>query len=104
MTILVLDDEAMVLRLMAGALMRAGYTVIETTRGQEAIDKAAKYDGEIKLLITNHRLPDGMSGRDVAEIILKHRPAMLVLHISGYPEETLRGEGSLTPGSHYIAK
>ena len=62
------------------------------------------YPGEISVFITNYRLPSGVSGRDVAEEILKSRPGLPVLHVAGYPEAQLRGQGMLASGSYYLAK
>lgn len=104
MTILLLDDEKIVRDIAVAALTKAGFTVLETANVDDAITLAANHAGEIELFITNHRLPEGLTGREVAEQILQLRPAMLVLHISGYPEQRLRIEGDITPGGFYLAK
>src|ERR1044071_1688476 len=103
-TILLLDDEQVVRDIAEVALTRAGYRLLETADPEEAIAAAASYRSEIALFITNHKLPDGRTGREVAEEILKTRPGMPVLHISGSPEEQLRTADNLTLGSFYLAK
>lgn len=102
--ILLLDDEQLVQEVSKSALTRAGYTVLATAQPDEAIAAATSHQGKIALFITNRRLPDGRSGREVAEQILETRPGMPVLHISGYPEEQLRDEGDITPGGFYLTK
>ncbi|HLH19004.1 MAG TPA: response regulator [Bryobacteraceae bacterium] len=103
-TILILDDERMVLEVSRLALTRAGYTVLTTADPDEAIAVADSYRGEIALFITNCRLPDGRSGREIAEQLLQSNPGLPVLHISGYPEVQLRQEHTMTRGGFYLAK
>lgn len=102
--ILVLDDEQMVREIISTALARAGYRVLASADADEAIAAAAAYRGDIALFITNHLLPDGRTGREVAIELLKSRPAMAVLHISGFPEKQLRQERSILPTGHYLRK
>jgi two-component system, cell cycle sensor histidine kinase and response regulator CckA len=104
MTILLLDNEQIVRDIAAAALTKAGFTVLETVNANAAISRAASCAEEIALFIINHRLPEGLTGREVAEKILELRPNMQVLHISGYPERRLRIEGDITPGGFYLAK
>src|SRR5215217_276888 len=103
-TILLLDDEKMVRDVAVSALKSAGFAVIQAESAEDALAKATAYSGDIPLLITDHRLPGGMTGRQVAECLLRERPAMRVLHMSGYPMAQLEAEGSLTRGGYYLAK
>lgn len=103
-TIVLLDDEPVVRDVARRALTAAGHIVLETASPEQAIAVAATQGLEISLFITNHTLPDGVSGREVAEQILKSRPEILVLQMSGYPEAQLRKEGSLMPGCFFIPK
>jgi DNA-binding response OmpR family regulator len=102
--ILLLDDEKVILDLVTTTLTAAGFKVLTTSGADEAIGTAASHQGDISLFITDHRLSCGSSGREVAEKILQTRPTTPVLHISGYPEEDLRLEGSFTPGGFYLGK
>jgi two-component system, cell cycle sensor histidine kinase and response regulator CckA len=103
-TILILDDEKSVRDVAYLVLKRAGFEVLSTATAEEAVRVAATHAGYIDLFITNHRLADGSSGRDVAEQIRATRPELPVLHISGYPERHLKAEDSITPGGFYLAK
>ena len=85
-------------------LKRAGYEVVATGSPDEAIAASQSYAGEIPLFVTNHRLPDGKTGREVAEELLQSRPNMFVLQISGFPEQQLVTDGSLMPGAFFLAK
>jgi len=102
-TILIVDDEDMVNRLVRASLETEGYTVLEATTGEEALEIATRYTGEIQLLITNHVLRRS-TGREVAERLHVFRPGMKVLHISGHNRQTLEAEGTLTPGSLFVQK
>jgi DNA-binding response OmpR family regulator len=103
-TILILDDEQTVRDIAVRALAAAGHDVIATGSPDEALAAAEAGEGAIHLFITNHVLPDGRTGREVAEALRASRPDLLVLHISGFPERTLRAEESLTPGGFYLGK
>src|SRR3954452_17393518 len=104
MTVLILDDEPLVRAVICRALTGAGYEVLEAANASEAISAAAQYCGVIELFMTDHCLKNGLTGRQVAEDILGSRPAMRVLHMSGYPERDLVQDGSLIPGGYYLAK
>jgi len=53
--------------------------------GAGALEMVAEFDGEIDLLLTDLVMP-GMSGRELAEILLHVRPDIGVLFMSGYPQ------------------
>lgn len=85
-TILVLDDDQMNLKTIATVLRRYGHNVLETATAQEAIQICKDYTGAIHLFLTDEVLSD-KSGMKVAQEVLKSRPDMLVLLVSGYPPE-----------------
>jgi two-component system, cell cycle sensor histidine kinase and response regulator CckA len=100
--ILVVDDEALVLKFVRLALERAAHTVITAFSGAEAFAMVSKL-ARVDVLIVDHSLsPD--AGRDVAERLLLTYPEMKVMHISGWPQEHVEQEGSLVPGAAFLAK
>ena len=103
LTILIVEDEAIVRSVMVKVLVREDYRVLEADSADEALAVSRSFDGVINLLIADHALKT-MSGRQVAEQIRQSRPALKVLHISGYPIEKLEREGGLIPGAEFLAK
>ena len=100
-TILVVEDETRVRKLICDVLVNRGYRVLEATRGDEAIRLAAAYTGAIDLILVDVIMP-GMSGPDAAREIRAARPNTPVLYISGYTEETMVHHG--IPGWQFLAK
>ncbi len=89
-TVLVVDDEALVLRTARTALQRIGCTVLTAESGPAAIDVFRRHIGEISLIILDLSMP-GMSGLEVLPELRKLRPDVHVVVSSGYSEsETLR--------------
>ncbi len=85
-TVLVIEDEPTVRELVSEVLESIGYTVLETTQGQEAIELAMQYTGQIDLVVTDVRMP-GLSGYDVVEKLKVLRPQMRVLFMSAYTDD-----------------
>jgi two-component system, cell cycle sensor histidine kinase and response regulator CckA len=93
-TILVVEDEDAVRDLARRVLQHSGYTVFEARNGKEALALAAEHRGTIDLLLTDVVMP-GMSGPDLAAEMVRQRPSVKVLYISGYTAETLAAHGDL---------
>jgi two-component system cell cycle sensor histidine kinase/response regulator CckA len=81
MTILIVDDDRMVLELLAHVLRLAGYEVLAFDRPADALQRPAK---SIDLLIADVVMPR-LDGNEVAERLCAVRPDLPVLLISGYP-------------------
>jgi two-component system cell cycle sensor histidine kinase/response regulator CckA len=82
-TILVIEDEPLVMDLTVALLERLGYRVLKATTGKEAVERARDFDGRIDLALLDIKLPD-MTGNQVYPIIRDARPEMKVLVCSGY--------------------
>jgi two-component system cell cycle sensor histidine kinase/response regulator CckA len=82
-TVLLVEDEDPVRRVVETMLKRHGYQVIASASPKDAVAAAEQHRGKIHLLITDMMLP-GMSGRKMAECITEQRPEMKVLYVSGY--------------------
>ena len=82
-TILVIEDEEMVMDVTLSMLERLGYRVIGAKTGHEAINIVKSYDGDIDLAILDIVLPD-MWGKEVYPILMEVRPDLKVLVYSGY--------------------
>jgi len=102
-TILVLEDEARVRKLVCEVLAGRGYNVLEAVRGEEAIRIAAEHHGRIHLLLTDVVMPE-MSGPQVLEQIRARHPNMKVLFMSGYTDEAMVHHGILDSGAPFLQK
>ncbi len=89
-TILIAEDESMLRRLAARILAQAGYAVLVASDGQEAIRVSREHEGEIQLLLTDMVMP-GYRGEELAEVLVRERPGLRVLFMSGYAEDVLHG-------------
>jgi PAS domain S-box-containing protein len=102
-TILLVEDQAEVRSVARAALTRQGYTVIEATRGDEALDIVLHDPAPIDLLLTDVVMP-GMNGRALASLIVAQRPAIRVIYTSGYTEHAIVDHGVLEMGVAFIQK
>ena len=95
-TILVVDDESLLLTMADTILSDFGYTVLTASSGQKALQLLAQPDTQVDLVITDLVMP-GMGGRELIERIRQQGLAMPVLSTSGYvlPEGKQTGAGYL---------
>ncbi len=95
-TILLVDDEATVLKVMQRSLEKSGYRVLTANDGEEGFALFKQHAGEIHLVITDISMP-GLDGPEMTAAIHKISPSIPVLGTSGldtHPDqETLRALG-----------
>ena len=89
-TILLVEDEPMVRGLVRTMLRSRGYTVLEASSGEEAMERYAGRLDDIQLLLTDVVMP-GINGRVLAETLTTRRPSLKVLFMSGYTEDAVLG-------------
>jgi CheY-like chemotaxis protein len=102
-TVLVVEDEEAVRNLTVTMLRNLGHTVLAAANGAEAIAIAESHAGTIALLITDVVMPK-MSGRQVADHLLKLKPALKVLYVSGYTDGTVVHHGVLEGDAGFLPK
>jgi two-component system cell cycle sensor histidine kinase/response regulator CckA len=83
-TILLVEDEVPVRRLIARILDLQEYRILEAGHGEEALSVSESYAEDIHLLVTDIMMPI-MNGQELAARLSALRPRMAVLFISGYP-------------------
>jgi len=102
-TILVVEDDVSVLHLTEKILDHLGYAVLTSAGSVEALTMAREYQGEINLLMTDVVLPE-MSGRDLAGEMVKIRPDIRTLFMSGYTADIITRQGVLDKSVHFVQK
>lgn len=91
-TILVVEDEEGLRKMVCSVLSKKSYRVLEASDGNEALKVWEEEEGRIDLLLTDMLLPGGISGRDVAMRLREKDPGLAVVFTSGYSQEIL-GDG-----------
>jgi PAS domain S-box-containing protein len=102
-TILLAEDDDVVRELNRAILEDAGYTVIETSDGREALEMFKERGACVDILVTDLIMPT-MDGKRLYEEIAGIRPDMKVLFMSGYSTEILDGRGFSDDGINFMPK
>lgn len=102
-TILLVEDEVLVLDFAVRALRKRGYTVLEASNGHEALRQAHGYIGHIDLMVTDVVMPQ-MSGKVMAEQFHLIRPETRILYASGYTDSSIVAHGVLEAGVAFLQK
>ncbi|MFW7413452.1 PAS domain S-box protein [Demequina sp. SO4-18] len=101
--ILLAEDDPLVRAFATGHLRSLGYDVVASSTGPEALEQLAQMD-TVDLLFTDVIMPEGMTGRDLAERVVAARPGTPVLYASGYTENVIMHNGKLDEGVALLAK
>ncbi len=102
-TILLVEDEAAILKMTTTMLELLGYNVVAASSPGKAIRLASKYAGHINLLMTDVVMPE-MNGRDLAKNLLLLYPNLNRLFMSGYTANVIAHHGVLDKGVNFIQK
>jgi len=102
-TLLLVEDEDAVRALVRNVLKERGYRVMEASRGEDALELAEQYWGQIDLLVTDVVMPQ-MSGRELARRLANLHPQIKVLYISGYADNAVWYQGGLSSGVGFLQK
>jgi signal transduction histidine kinase/DNA-binding response OmpR family regulator len=102
-TILVVEDEDAVRRLVVNVLSGLGYRVLQASEGMEALEAARGHAGGIDLLLTDVVMAR-MGGRELASRIRLLKPSIRVAYMSGYTEDAIVRHGVLDAEAHFLQK
>jgi CheY-like chemotaxis protein len=102
-TVLVVEDDEMVLNFIRKSLKGHGYQILEAQNGQQALQVIEEYEGTIHIVVTDVVMPK-MSGRELARHLQKLSPEMKVLCMSGYSDNAITRHGILEKGVEFIQK
>ena len=91
-TILVVEDEDLVRKMIKTVLKSQGYTILEACGARDATYIRENHPGTIDLLLTDIVL-SGKSGREIAREFRENMPAIRIIYMSGYTgDSTFRAE------------
>jgi signal transduction histidine kinase/CheY-like chemotaxis protein/HAMP domain-containing protein len=102
--ILVVEDEPVLRDLAQLILQDCGYRVLQAASGVEALEVWQKHHGSIDLLLTDMVMPDGLSGKDLAESLVGDKPELKVIFTSGYNVDDLGADLVKQIGSQFLQK
>jgi len=102
-TILLVEDNAGLRKVATRFLEPAGYTVLAAATGEEALRLLASHEAPVHLLLSDVVMP-GMSGRELAERLVRTRPTLKVLYMSGYTSDTIVQRGVLDAQVPFLSK
>jgi two-component system, cell cycle sensor histidine kinase and response regulator CckA len=102
-TLLVVEDEDDVRRLLTLVLRKRGYKVLEASGGEEALSVFERHAGEIQLVLTDMVMPR-VTGRQLGELLQQMRPGIKIVYMSGYTDDVLVRTGALRPGMSFLQK
>jgi PAS domain S-box-containing protein len=102
-TVLVVEDEEVVRKLIDQALRKYGYEVLEAASGAEALQVCEAHRTRIPLMITDVVMPQ-MSGRELAARLRDRHPETRVLYMSGYTDDAVVRHGLLDASMSFLQK
>jgi CheY-like chemotaxis protein len=101
--VLVVEDDTEVRDFVVEVLGSLGYEVISAVSGPDALRKAGALTVPVDLLLTDIIMP-GMTGRELADRLLRVQPDLKVLYMSGYPDDVLAPQGDLEADVAHLPK
>ncbi|MGH9662677.1 MAG: PAS domain S-box protein, partial [Bryobacteraceae bacterium] len=102
-TILVVEDENGVRRMVRDMLRRLGYRILEAADGPAALKLVRDHSQPIHLLLTDVVMP-GLDGRELAESLMPLCGGLKVLYMSGYTDDAILRHGLQQIGMLFLAK
>ena len=102
--ILVVEDEPSLRELVSRILQRSGYHVTTANDGVEALDIWQSRHGDFDLLLTDVVMPNGISGKRLAQILQTENPRLKVIYTSGYSREVIAEAEDLREGYNLLCK
>jgi len=103
-TILVVEDDDSLRKVVVSGLRRLGYCVLAAGNGAEALGQWEAFEGTIALLFTDMIMPGEMTGMELANRLRAKNDSLKVIVSSGYGVQLSRLEELAEPGFHFLHK
>jgi CheY-like chemotaxis protein len=103
-TILVVEDESALRELVEEILSLYGYRVVTACSGVDALRVWEKNRDQVDLLLTDMVMPEGISGRELAERLQRQVPTLKVVYTSGYSPGMAGKDLALLDGFNFLPK
>jgi CheY-like chemotaxis protein len=102
-TVLVVDDDPMMLEVLGRILHYENYTLLKASDGQNALAAADRHGDPIDLLITDYAMPE-MHGRELANRMRERNAGIKVLYQTGFSDMLFEDRVELEEGSAFVEK
>ena len=102
-TVCVVDDDPMMLDVLARILQRENFDLLMASGGPEIIERLSGYHGDVDLLVTDYAMP-GMQGSELAEQVRRRFPAVKVLYQTGFSDQLFEDRIELEEGAAFLEK
>jgi CheY-like chemotaxis protein len=102
-TVVVVDDDPMMLDVLARILQRENYELLMANGGPEIMHKLSGHEGAVDLLVTDYAMPD-MQGRELADKVRERFPAVKVLYQTGFSDMLFENRAELEDGAAFLEK
>jgi len=102
-TVLLVEDEELVRKVVARILERAGYRVLVASSGDEAMAMCERIPTPIDILVTDVVMP-GMGGRELADRACERFPDLKVLFMTGFTDDEFLRRGVMDDGRALMVK
>ncbi|MGA2177183.1 MAG: response regulator [Verrucomicrobiota bacterium] len=103
-TILIVEDEPTLRALVRKVLERGGFQVIEAPSGLAALELWNQKKPHVDLLLTDMVMPDGISGRQLAEKLKSENPKLKVIYTTGYSPDLMGKDFVVKEGVNFLQK
>ncbi len=103
LTVLLVEDEEIVRRLVARLLEEQGHTVMQADDPAHALELCTTHAGDLDLLVTDIIMP-GMNGRDLGRHARQLIPGLAILYMSGHTDLALRSIDELDERETFLPK
>ena len=102
-TILLVDDNQAIRKVVAEVLELKGYRVLQAVNGKEAFEISIQPGTHIDVLITDVIMPE-MNGYELGSRLREAMPHLKILYMSGYTEQAIQNHKVLDAGSEFVSK
>lgn len=102
-TVLLVEDEEMVRRIVRRGLERLNYKVLEAADAKSALALVQRGEMPIGVVVTDIMMP-GMNGRELADTLQRTNPSLPIVLVSGYADDAARRDGMHTGMQAFLQK